>query len=139
MKTQALLTSLALALIVAGCSKPHKSDAPTLQGVWINADGSPYPNLVLEGTNFKFQDRNSNQWYQATFSVREDAAPKQLEGVVTGCFLPQYVGKTFHAIYKIDGDNLTLVASEPGSSAAPTGFDLHGNKDLSEFEFIRKK
>src|SRR5437016_142271 len=89
-----------------------KSDSETLQGTWKgqelggNTEGTYY--LIVAGKNFEFRGADTNEWYKGTFTLREDTQPKQLLGSVTECCVPQYVGKTSHAIYRIEGNKLTL-------------------------------
>ena len=126
-------------ILVSGCAKSHKPDSLTLQGTWsgqevrANAQGSP--SLVLEGTKFEFHGANPNEWYKATFSLREDTNPKQIDIVVTDCVFTKYVGKTAHGIYKIEDGKFTFAANEPGNPAVPTSFDA---KSAREFVFTRK-
>ena len=56
----------------------------------------------------EFHGANPQEWYKATFTLREDTTPKQLEAVVTECPVARYVGKTAHAIYKIETASLRL-------------------------------
>jgi uncharacterized protein (TIGR03067 family) len=117
-------------LVAAGCSPKQKSDSATLQGTWkgqekgiqtgANVEG---PLLVISGTNLELRGANTNEWYKATFTLREDTNPKQLIAVVTDCPFPQYVGKTSQAIYRIENGTLTLAANEPGNPAVPANFD----------------
>ena len=70
---------------------------------------------------------------KATFSLREDANPKQLVLAVTECSDPQYIGKTANSIYQIQDGTLTWTANEPGDSAVPTNFD-NPNADTMVFK-----
>ena len=127
-------------ILASGCSKSHKQDSLTLQGTWSgsevggNIEGSP--SLILDGTKLEFHGANPHEWYKATFSLREDTTPKQIEGVVTDCAFPKYVGKTFHGIYKIEDGKFTLTANKPGNPAVPASFDM---KDAREFVFTLKQ
>src|ERR1035437_7272679 len=118
---------VAVLVAASGRSKSHQSDSVALQGTWkgqeigVNAKGSP--SLVLSGANLEFRGADTNEWYKATFTLREDTNPKKLIAVVTDCPFPQYVGKTSQAIYRIENGTLTLAANEPGNSAVPANFD----------------
>ena len=121
-------------ILASGCSKSHKPDSLTLQGTWsgqelgANTEGSP--SLILDGTKMEFHGVNTNEWYKATFSLREDTTPKQLEAVVTDCPFPNYVGKTVHAIYKVEDGKFTLTGNEPGNPAVPASFDAQGARQI---------
>ena len=93
------------------------------------------PSLVLDGTKMEFHGANTNEWYKATFSLREDTTPKQLDVVVTDCVFPKYVGKTAHGIYKIEDGKLTLAANEPGNPEVPTSFNAQSAR---KFVFTQK-
>jgi len=74
--------------------------------------------------------RATNDWCKGTFTLREDANPKQLIGVFSECDDPQYVGKTLLAIYRIEANTLTLAGSAPGSAEAPASFEADGCRKL---------
>jgi uncharacterized protein (TIGR03067 family) len=93
------------------------------------------PSLVLEGAKLEFHGANTNEWYRATFSLREDTTPRQLEAVVTECPFPKYVGKTVHGIYTMEGGRLTFAANEPGNPLVPSSFDAKGSR---KFVFTKK-
>jgi uncharacterized protein (TIGR03067 family) len=122
-----MIVACCMSIFAFGCSKPHKSDSITLQGTWsgqeMGVKGTESPSLVIRGSNLEFHGANSNEWYKATFSLREDTNPKQLVAVITECPFRQYVGKTENAIYQIQNGTLTLTGNEPGNPAMPMGFD----------------
>ena len=135
-RIRGLLTfGLVLILVAAsGCSKSHNSDSAVLQGTWkgqemrANAKGSA--SLVLSGANLEFHGADTNEWYKATFTLREDANPKQLVAVITECPAPQYVGKTANAIYRVENGTLTITGNEPGNPAMPATFDAPGARRI---------
>jgi len=118
----------------------NKSDSEALQGTWKgqelggDAEGDCY--LIVSGKDFEFRGPDTNEWYKGTFTLREDAKPKQLLGSVTECCAPQYVGKMSHAIYRIEGDKLTLTAKAPGDPELPSGFD---DNEARRFVFKAKQ
>jgi uncharacterized protein (TIGR03067 family) len=117
-------------LLASACSKSHKADSLTLQGTWsghqVGHEAQGLHSLVLDGAKFEYQGAKPDDWEKATFSLREDTSPKQLDAVVTDCPAPDFVGKTVHMIYKIDDGTLTLAANKPGNLEAPPGFDADG-------------
>ena len=118
----------------SGCSKSHPSDSVTLQGTWkgqeIVASAKGSSSLVLSGANLEFHGANTNEWYKATFTLREDTNPKQLVAVITECPAPQYVGKTANAIYRVEDGTLTIAGNEPGNPAMPATFDARGARRI---------
>lgn len=129
-----LLTVLSAGILLSGCSKPHNSDSVALQGTWngqeTGAKTQGSSSLVLDGAKCEFHGANPQEWYKATYSLREDTSPKQLQAVITECPFPQYVGKTVNGIYKIEGDKFTFTANEPGNPAVPANFDAQGARQF---------
>jgi uncharacterized protein (TIGR03067 family) len=96
-----------------------------LQGKWEGEekgrDGKC--TLTIEGKEASFVGANPQEWYKATLELRGDTNPKQLNGKVNACPVPDFVGQLSRGIYKLDGDTLTLVGTEPGSPDAPKSFE----------------
>jgi uncharacterized protein (TIGR03067 family) len=134
MKNILIIALCSAGILVSGCSKPHTADSVALQGTWsgqeVGAKAQGSPSLTLDGTKLEFHGANPHEWYKATYTLREDTTPKQLEAVITDCPAPQYVGKTAHAIYKIEDGKLTLTGSEPGNPAVPASFDAQGARQI---------
>ena len=84
----------------------------------------------MAGANLEFHGADPNEWYKATFTLHEDTTPKQLVAVITECPIPQYVGKTANAIYRIENGTLTLTGNEPGNPAVPVAFDAPGTRQI---------
>ena len=120
-----MAVSCGVAILASGCSTLHKSDLSALQGTWkghvINDQTDSPCSFVISGNDFDFHDAN-NIWYKGSFSLREEMTPRQYIAVISACSFPQYVGKTGMAIYRIDGNALTLAGNEPGNPAAPATF-----------------
>lgn len=121
-------------VVASGCSKSHPSDSASLQGTWkgqeIGASAKGSPSLVLSGGNLEFHGADTNEWYKATYTLREDTNPKQLVAVITECPAPQYVGKTANAIYRVENGTLTITGNEPGNPAMPATFDARGARQI---------
>jgi uncharacterized protein (TIGR03067 family) len=151
MKNIILAVICSAIIFIAGCSTPHKSetadkpdkpknsDVAALQGSWKGhtiQDPEHQCSFVVSGKNFEFHDStDTNIWYKGTFSLREDATPRQYIAVISDCPFPQYAGKTSMAIYKIEGDTLTITGNEPGNATVPPAFDA---PDSARIE-VRKK
>lgn len=139
MKNTLAIVLCSVGILAFGCSKSRKPDSITLQGtwsgLWVGHEKQGAHSLVLDGTTFEYRGARPDDWEKATFSVREDTTPKQLDAVVTDCPAPGYVGKTIHMIYKIDDGKLTLAASKPGNLDAPESFDAEGAR---VFVFTKK-
>jgi uncharacterized protein (TIGR03067 family) len=109
---------------------PQPSDSVALQGTWRGRElgakvaGSYY--LVVSGTHLEFRGADPNEWYKGIFSLRENKEPRQLVAAILECSAPEYVGQTVYAIYRIEGNTLTLAGNEPGNPDAPLAFDAPG-------------
>ena len=118
----ALPAILAAVFPVAGCST---SDHARLQGTWIGhelgREGSECRLVISEG-RIEFRGERPRDWYKATFTLDEEADPKQLDGLIRECAVAKYVGKTARGIYKLQDTTLTLAGNEPGIEQRPTAF-----------------
>jgi uncharacterized protein (TIGR03067 family) len=139
LKTTLTTVFCTVVILASGCSKSPKPDSLALQGTWsglqVGHEQLGSHSLVLNGTMFEYHGPRPDDWERATFSLRDDTTPKQLDAVVTDCPAPSYVGKTIHMIYKLEDGKLTLAASKPGNLEAPAGFDTAGARI---FVFTRK-
>ena len=127
-----LLCSVGILNAVA--STLPQTDVQALQGKWTGQEvGAQVPgtsSLVIDGTKLEFVGANTNEWYKATFTLRDDTTPKQFVAVITDCPVPQFIGKTSHAIYKIENGKFTLTGNEPGNPAVPESFDATEAREL---------
>jgi uncharacterized protein (TIGR03067 family) len=130
MKTILVIAFCGAAILASGCSTLHKSDSADLQGTWKGQEmgggtGGTY-SLLISGNTLEFRGEDENEWYKGTFTLRENKIPHQVVVAITQCSAPQYVGETTYAIYRLEGDSLTLTGNEPGNPAVPSGFDAQG-------------
>jgi len=125
-----MLLSLAALLGTAGCASLRHSDSTGLQGTWkgqeigSNAGDSRY--FIFSGNRIEFQGANNDDWCRGTFTLRPETNPPQIVGTITECHDAQYIGKTARAIYRLDGDTLTVTGYEPGNPDVPSAFDAPG-------------
>jgi len=132
----AFLSAATLVAVVAilGCSRQSKADLAAVQGTWKGdepkTDTEVQPSLTLAGNTLEFRGSNPNEWYKATYTLRGDTTPKQMVVKITECPFPKYVGKTAFAIYKIDGNALTIAANEPGNPNIPKAFNARGVRQI---------
>ena len=127
-----ILASSLLALLLGafGCSK--HSDSAALKGTWQGREGGAVQadSLVLADNNLEFHGANPQEWYKGTFTLHEDANPKQMIITITDCPFPKYVGQTANAIYRIEKGKLTIAGNEPGDPAMPTAFNARGTRTM---------
>jgi len=108
--------------------KAASSDQTAIQGTWKGQSKRDNPQhqvtFVVSGKHFDFSDETqTNNWYKGTFTLKEDASPRQFIATITECPFPQYVGAKSKAIYKIEKGKLTITANEPGKEVMPKDFD----------------
>jgi uncharacterized protein (TIGR03067 family) len=115
---------------------PRVPDMNALQGTWsgqeIGASGPATMSIFRDALAFRGAD--PAEWYKGNFTLRVDTFPKQLYIVITDCSEPQFIGKTAHAIYKLEGDTFTVTGNEPGERSFPASFDAATSR-----EFVLKK
>ncbi len=129
-----MLLLCSVGILNAVASTLPQTDVQALQGKWTGQEvGSQVPgasSLVIDGTKLEFVGADTNEWYKATFTLRDDTTPKQFVAVITDCPVPQFIGKTSHAIYKIENGKFTLTGNEPGNPAVPGSFDATEAREL---------
>jgi uncharacterized protein (TIGR03067 family) len=134
MKNKIMTVLSGVVILAAGCSRQSKSDLADLQGTWKGRQIYANPNipehscsLVISGNNYEFQDEaDTNAWNKGTFTLREDATPRQYIAVIGECRVPQFTGKTIVAIYRLENGTLKMTSSPPGKTEAPVAFDMRG-------------
>jgi uncharacterized protein (TIGR03067 family) len=149
MKHMILISLSVAALFASGCSTPPESnsaavasESPTppktnltvLEGSWKGRDVTPGQegpaSLTVSGQTLEFHGADANDWMKGTFTLREDANPKQFVGIVTECAAPEKVGQKAYAIYKIEDGTLTISGNQLGDPNFPLAFDVPGCRQL---------
>ena len=117
-----------LSILAFGCSKPQQPDSTILQGRWISQEvgTSNLASVVFQGTNLQYRGGSTNEWFNATFSTREDKKPKQLVAAIISSSHTGDVGKTSHAIYQMQDGAFKISVYGPGNSNMPPRFDAPG-------------
>jgi len=134
MKNTLLAVLFGAALIASACSTLHKSDTAAIQGTWAGyhqghqSEGTS--SVTFSRNTLDFHGPDTNNWCKGIFSLREDTNPKQLVGTILECPDARVVGQTVHAIYRIEGGQLTLAGNPPGNPDVPTSFDAPGAQTL---------
>src|SRR5579872_542509 len=103
------------ALIVAtgrSAEDKDKSDSTALQGTWKGHEIGDAANnacsVIFTGKNIEYKGTDTNDWAKGTFTMKEDATPRQFDVTVTESPAPEAVGKICHVIYEIKDGTLTL-------------------------------
>jgi len=99
-----------------------------LDGTWVGADAGGYGGqwtFVISKSKVEVKGPES-EYYAGTVTLNTKTNPKQADFKIDKCSMPEYAGETSLSIYKLDGNKLTMAASEPGSMYRPTYFDSTG-------------
>ncbi len=86
-------------------------------------------------TNSLHFHRDTDFWFETTFTLPVGTAPKQLHATIKDCAGKDSIGKVVVAIYKIEDGILTLVAL--GDEETPKSFEAAEEKGLPRYE-LRK-
>ncbi len=120
----------ALLLVISGCDKkapePVQPQAGAeLQGTWVGSevDGRSGNWTFAISENQMDATGPDKEWYKGTLSLDNKTTPMQANFVVVDCSVPDFVGKMALGIYKLEGNTLTLAASEPGAATRPASFE----------------
>jgi len=103
-----------------------------LEGTWVGTAAGGYGDewtFVISTGKVEVKGPES-VLYSGTITLNTKTNPKQTEFKIDKCSLPEYVGETSLGIYKLEGNKLTLAASEPGSISRPAFFDSGGGAML---------
>ncbi len=121
---------LLIALLIVGCEEPTGTDdgngnnnVTELEGNWIGHDeGNPSGTWTFDISGSEMDMDGPGEWYKGIFSINTQPNPKQLDYILTDCFISDGIGLTSLAIYKIEDNTMTFVGNEPGSTTRPTSF-----------------
>lgn len=108
-----------------------------LEGTWVGTADGGYGKwtFTISGNKAKVKSAES-EYYSGTVTLNTETNPKQADFKIDECSLREYVGETSLGIYKLEGNKLTLAASEPGSMSRP--YDLESSGRAMLFSLIRK-
>ena len=127
MKNLLITILFAAAILASGCSTVHKSDTAALQGTWSGChqghQSEGTSSITFSRNTLDFHGPEADNWCKGIFTLREDTNPKQLVGTILECPDPRVVGQTVHAIYRIEGAQLTIAGNPPGTPDVPASFD----------------
>jgi len=100
---------------------PTASELQPLQGTWEGAmvgqeqDGKITITITTNSLHFH---RDTNFWFETTFTLPGGTDPKQLQATIKDCADKKSIGQVVSAIFKIEDGTLTL-ATIPTPDSAP--------------------
>jgi uncharacterized protein (TIGR03067 family) len=141
-----LTASFVLCAIALVAADDAKKEETKLKGKWsavsIKHGGQSAPDDFLKKFKFTFEDKkytnviDGEVLEEGDYSFDDSKSPKTIDfDIKKG---PDD-GKKQLAIFKIDGDKLTIVAAMPGEKDRPTSFKLEEGTELIEAVFERDK
>ncbi|MBN2314378.1 MAG: hypothetical protein JXM79_10640 [Sedimentisphaerales bacterium] len=121
--------------------KRQKADAAQkgaeMDGTWVGTAGGSYGEWTFTISEGNVEVKGPDgEYYSGAMTMKTGTNPKQVDFKIKKCSLAEYVGETSLGLYKLDGDKLTIAASEPGSLYRPYGLESGG--DAMVFSLIRK-
>ncbi len=142
-KTVLLLSVIGL---IAADEPKKKDPAESLKGNWsivsMKLDGQSAPEEVVKNFRCHFEEKTYNNTIggevieEGSYTMDASKTPKTIDfDIKKG----HDQGKKQLGIYKLDGDKLTLVLTEPGSTTRPKSFKAEAGDSLAEVVLQRVK
>lgn len=122
-----------LAIILGSCNRRSE-----LEGSWIGCEvHRPLLDwtLTITGNQFSLVREDLKMWYKGFLKLNKNCRLKKIDLEVIDATVRMSNGKTLFGIYEVDGDTLTLIATDPGDHLRPLSFDDPGKSN--EFYFAK--
>ena len=114
----------------------EKEEITELEGTWIGyevdsdenkASGDNDYRAVFNYNKFDFRKVDNSEYNIGTFILYKNDSPKGMDLNIVDCSFDPYDNTTSLAIYKIEGNILTVVNKEPTQLGRPTEFKAAAN------------
>jgi uncharacterized protein (TIGR03067 family) len=125
---------ICLSLFLSSCNRRSE-----LEGSWVGCEvRRPVIDwmLTIKGDQFSLVREDLNLWYKGFLRLNKNCRLKKIDLEVIDAAKQISNGKTSLGIYEVDGDTLTIIATEPGDHLRPLSFDEPGK--FSEFFFTKQ-
>ena len=134
------LIAALFAAVLAGCNKPAAEKAPkaTVEGRWSGYEAGRSEKTIIEfkAGQFTYWDAQTNEIGSGTFVVNDAVEPNQMDLTFEKMLAPEYVGKVGLAVFELNGNELKIAGSEPGSTQRPTS--VAGGQGVRVFALKRE-
>ena len=123
-----------LLLFLSSCNRRSE-----LEGSWVGCEvRRPLIDwtLTIKGNQFSLVREDLNVWYKGFLSLNKNCRLKKIDLKVIDTAVPISNGNALLGIYEVDGDTLTIIATDPGDHLRPLSFDEPCKS--SEFFFTKK-
>jgi len=110
-----------------------------LEGSWVGCEvRRPLIDwtLTIKGNQFSLVREDLNVWYKGFLRLNKNCRLKKIDLEIIDAVAQISCGKTSLGIYEVDGDTLTIIATDPGDHLRPLSFDEPCKS--SEFFFTKK-
>ena len=108
----------------------------TWEGFMVGAEADGKITITISGNSLHFH-RDTNFWFETTFTLPTGTEPKQLRATIKDCADKKSIGEVVPAIYKIADGTLTLVPIGGGDEGTPKSLEEAKDKGLTRYE-LRK-
>jgi len=128
-----LLALAFLLMFLSACNRRTE-----LEGSWVGCEvRRPLIDwmLTINGNQFSLVREDLKMWYKGFFKLNKNCRLKKIDLEVIDTAVRMSTGETLFGIYEVDGDTLTIIATEPGDHLRPVSFDEPGKS--SEFYFTK--
>jgi uncharacterized protein (TIGR03067 family) len=139
----ALFAFCALAFVAADDAKKEETKLTgKWSGVSVKVAGKAVPGDHAKSSKFTFEEKTFTHVvsppveYEGEYSFDDSKSPKTIDFEIT---TGRHKGKKQLAIFKIEGDKLTIVAAMPGEKDRPESFEPKEGSNLIEAVFERDK
>ena len=128
-----------LALILSSLFLSSCNRRSELEGSWVGCEvRRPLIDwtLTIKGNQFSLVREDLNVWYKGFLRLNKNCRLKKIDLEVINTTVPISKGVASRGIYEVDGNTLTIIATEPGDHLRPLSFDEPGKS--IEFYFTKK-
>ena len=134
------------AIAIVAADEPKKKEATTFKGKWslvsLEHGGKAAPDDLIKDFKCNFEDKTYNNVMngevieEGDYSFDDEKSPKTVDFEIKK---GPNEGKKQLGIFKIEGDKMTLVVAEPGTTDRPTSFKVEDGSSLIKAVLERVK